>query len=158
MKIPLVDLKAQYTSIKSEIDDAIRSVIENTQFILGPKVAAFESEMAAYCQTKFTIGVASGTDALQLALLACDIQPGDEVITTPFTFIATAEAITHCGAVPVFVDIDPKTYNIDPAKIELKFTKKTRAILPIHLYGQHHLMSQPSCPYIRLLAPERSLQ
>lgn len=136
MKIPLVDLKAQYASIKSEIDDAIRSVIENTQFILGPKVETFESEIAAYCEAKFAIGVASGTDALQLALLACDIKPGDEVITTPFTFIATAEAITQCGAVPVFVDIDPKTYNINPAKIELKITEKTRAVLPVHLYGQ----------------------
>jgi dTDP-4-amino-4,6-dideoxygalactose transaminase len=136
MKIPLVDLKAQYGSIKTEIDNAIRSVIGNTQFILGPEVAAFESEIATYCETKFAVGVASGTDALLLALLACNIQPGDEVITTPFTFIATAEVITQCGALPVFVDIDPKTYNIDPTKIELKVTKKTRAIIPVHLYGQ----------------------
>ena len=136
MKIPLVDLKAQYDSIKSEIDNAIRSVIESTQFILGPVVEAFESEMAAYCQTKFATGVASGTDALQLALLASNIQPGDEVITTPFTFIATAEAITQCGAVPVFVDIDPRTYNIHPTKIEIRITERTKAILPVHLYGQ----------------------
>lgn len=142
MKIPLVDLKAQYDSIKSEIDNAIQSVIKDTQFILGPEVATFESEMAAYCETKFAVGVASGTDALHLALLACNIQPSDEVITTPFTFIATAEAITQCGAVPVFVDIDPKTYNINPAKIELKVTKKTRAILPVHLYGQPADMDQ----------------
>ena len=141
MKIPLVDLKVQYASIKSEIDDAIRSVIENTQFILGPKVETFESEMAAYCEAKFAIGVASGTDALQLALLACDIQPGDEVITTPFTFIATTEAITQCGAIPVFVDIDPETYNIDSTKIEPKITQSTRAILPVHLYGQPANMS-----------------
>ena len=136
MKIPLVDLKAQYASIGNEIDDAIRSVIENTQFILGPEVETFESEIAAYCQTKFAIGVASGTDALLLALLACDIRPNDEVITTPFTFIATTEAITQCGATPVFVDIDSKTYNIDSAKVELNISQRTRAILPVHLYGQ----------------------
>jgi len=136
MKIPLVDLKAQYKSIKNEIDDAVQRVLESTQFILGQEVKAFESEIAAYCQTKFAVGVASGTDALQLALLACGIKPGEEVITTPFTFIATAEAITQCGAIPVFVDIDPKTCNINPAKIEPKITEKTRAILPVHLYGQ----------------------
>jgi len=136
MKIPLVDLKAQYDSIKSEIDDAIQSVIENKQFILGPEVEAFESEMATYCQTKYAVGVASGTDALHLTLLACGIKPGDEVITTPFTFIATAEAITQCGAIPVFVDIDSRTYNIEPANIESKITRRTRAILPVHLYGQ----------------------
>jgi dTDP-4-amino-4,6-dideoxygalactose transaminase len=136
MKIPLVDLKAQYGSVKSEIDDAIRRVIESTQFILGPEVETFEAESAAYCQTKFAVGVASGTDALQLALLACGIKPGDEVITTPFTFIATTEAITQCGATPVFVDIDPKTCNIAPSNIEPKITEKTKAILPVHLYGQ----------------------
>lgn len=136
MKIPMVDLKAQYDAIKDEIDGAISKVIDSTQFILGPEVAAFESEMAAYCETKLAVGVASGTEALQLALLACGIQPGDEVITSPFTFIATAEAITQCGAIPVFVDIDPETYNIDPRKIEARITKKTRAIMPVHLYGQ----------------------
>lgn len=136
MKIPLVDLKAQYDAIQEEIDDAIHKVIENTQFILGPEVAAFESEIAVYCQTKYAAGVASGTDALRLALLACGVRPGDEVITTPFTFIATAETIADCGATPVFVDIDPKTYNIDVTKIEPKITSKTRAILPVHLYGQ----------------------
>jgi dTDP-4-amino-4,6-dideoxygalactose transaminase len=136
MKIPLVDLKAQHDSIRSEIDDAIWSVVENTQFILGPEVQTFESEVARYCETEFAIGVASGTDALQLALLACDIKPGDEVITTPFTFIATAEAITQCGAIPVFVDIDSKTCNIEPPKIKPKITKKTKTILPVHLYGQ----------------------
>ena len=136
MNIPLVDLKAQYDSIKNEIDDAIRSVLENTQCILGPEVKTFKSEIADYCEAKFAIGVASGTEALQLALLACDIKPGDEVITTPFTFIATAEAITQCGAIPVFADIDIKTYNIDPAKIISKITRRTKAILPVHLYGQ----------------------
>ncbi len=136
MKIPLVDLKAQYNSIKEEIDTAIQRVIEQEQFILGPEVNAFEEEIAAYLGVKYAVGVASGTDALQLALLACDIKPDDEVITTPFTFIATAEAITQCGARPVFVDIDPKTHSIDPAKVEPKINEKTRAILPVHLYGQ----------------------
>jgi dTDP-4-amino-4,6-dideoxygalactose transaminase len=131
----MADLKAQYLSIKSEIDTAIQRVIENSQFILGPEVDAFEKEMAAYCGTDYAIGVASGTEALQLALLACGIGPGDEVITTPFTFIATAEAITQCGAVPVFVDIDPVTYNIDPKLIEAKITPRTRCLLPVHLYG-----------------------
>ena len=131
----MADLKAQYLSIKGEIDAALQRVIENSQFILGPEVEAFEKEMANYCGTAFAIGVASGTEALQLALLACGIGPGDEVITTPFTFIATAEAITQCSAVPVFVDIDPVTYNIDPKLIEAKITSKTRCILPVHLYG-----------------------
>ena len=136
MKIPLVDLKAQYSSIKDEIDAAIQRVLQDGQFILGSEVETFEKEIASYCGTNFAIGVASGTDALHLALLACGIKPGDEVITSPFTFIATAEAITQCGAIPVFVDIDPKTYNIDPERIEPKITQKTRAILPVHLYGQ----------------------
>lgn len=136
MNIPLVDLKAQYSSIKNEIDEAICNVIHSGQFILGPEVKALESEMVAYCNTKYAIGVASGTDALILSLLACGIKPGDEVITTPFTFVATAEAITQCGATPLFVDIDPKTYNIDPEEIQPKITEKTKAILPVHLYGQ----------------------
>jgi dTDP-4-amino-4,6-dideoxygalactose transaminase len=135
MTIPMADLKAQYLSIKGEIDAAVQRVIENSQFILGPGVDAFEKEMAAYCGTAYAVGVASGTEALQLALLACGIGPGDEVITTPFTFIATAEAITQCGAVPVFVDIDPVIYNIDPNLIEAKITPKSRCILPVHLYG-----------------------
>ena len=136
MKIPLVDLKAQYDTIKEEIDAAIHRVVQEEQFILGPEVKAFEEEIASYCGTRFAIGVASGTDALHLALLACGIKPGDEVITSPFTFIATAEAIARCGATPVFVDVEPKTYNIDPAQIKSKITEKTRAILPVHLYGQ----------------------
>jgi dTDP-4-amino-4,6-dideoxygalactose transaminase len=135
IKIPLVDLNAQYESIKNEVDDAIRRVIKSTQFILGPENKALESEIASYCGTKYAVGVASGTDALQLALLGCGIKPGDEVITTPFTFIATAESITQCGAIPVFVDIDPETCNIDPSNIEPKINEKTRAILPVHLYG-----------------------
>jgi len=131
----MADLKAQYLSIRDEIDSAVRRVIENSQFILGPEVEAFEKEMADWCGVSHAVGVASGTEALQLALLACGIGQGDEVITTPFTFIATAEAITQCGAVPVFVDIDPVTYNIDPRFIEEKITDKTGCILPVHLYG-----------------------
>ena len=141
MNIPLVDLKAQYKPIEDEINEAIQEVIHSGQFILGSEVEAFESEVAAYCGTKYAAGVASGTDALQLALLACGIKPGDEVITTPFTFIATAETIAKCGATPVFTDIDPKTYNIDPAKLESKINNKTKAILPVHLYGQPADMS-----------------
>ncbi len=131
MNIPLVDLKAQYDSIKDEIDNAIQKVIESGQFILGPEVKAFEEEAAAYLGVGYAIGVASGTDALQLALLACGIKPGDEVITTPFTFIATAEAITRCGATPVFVDIDPKTYNIAPQKLQEFLEKKSSRQSPI---------------------------
>jgi dTDP-4-amino-4,6-dideoxygalactose transaminase len=136
MRVPMTDLKDQYNSMKLEIDQAIKRVIESGRFILGPEVEAFEQEMAAYCHTKYAIGVASGSDALIISLMACGIKPGDEVITTPFTFIATAEAINHCGALPVFVDIDPQTYNIDPNLIEAKITSKTRAIIPVHLFGQ----------------------
>lgn len=136
MKIPLTDLKAQYDRLKPEIDAAISKVIESGQFILGPEVKAFEGEMAAYLGMKYAVGVASGTEALQLALIACGVKPGDEVITTPFTFIATTETITQCGAIPVFVDIDPYSYNINTKQIESKITKKTKAILPVHLYGQ----------------------
>jgi dTDP-4-amino-4,6-dideoxygalactose transaminase len=136
MKIPLVDLKSQYHSIKREIDEAVRRVIDSGQFILGPEVKSFEDAIVNYLGTKYAVGVASGTDALQLALLACGIKQGDEVITTPFTYIATAESILKCGAKPVFTDIEPETYNIDTAQIKLKITKKTRAILPVHLYGQ----------------------
>ncbi len=136
MAIPLTDLKAQYDLIKGEIDPAIQRVVREGHFILGAEVKAFEEEMAAYCGTRFAVGVASGTDALQLALLAVGVKPGDEVITTPFTFIATAEAITQCQATPVFVDIDPKTYNLNPEQIKAKITPRTRAILPVHLYGQ----------------------
>jgi len=114
MQVPLVDLRAQYIAIKNEIDEAISDVISNGDFILGSEVKHFEEEIAAYCGASHAVGVASGTDALNLALLACGIGHGDEVITTPFTFIATVEAIAKCGATPVFVDIDPKTYNIDP--------------------------------------------
>jgi len=136
MCIPLVDLKAQYNSIKTEIDQAIVGVIENGQFVSGPEVEAFEEEISAYLGVAYSVGVASGTDAIHLALLACGVETGDEVITTPFTFIATAEAITRCGATPVFADIDSTTYNIDPTKIESKINRRTKAILPVHLYGR----------------------
>lgn len=142
MKIPLTDLKAQYSTIKDEIDEAIHRVLEQGQFILGPEVKSFEEEMAVYCGTKYAVGVASGTDALHLALLACGIKTGDEVITTPFTFIATAEAIVNCGATPIFVDIEPGTLNIDPSQIESKITPKTKAIIPVHLYGLPSAMEE----------------
>ncbi|MGB9905852.1 MAG: DegT/DnrJ/EryC1/StrS family aminotransferase, partial [Candidatus Saccharicenans sp.] len=134
--IPILELKAQYASIEKEIDEAIKRVLRSGQFILGPEVEALEKEVASLCGCKYGIGVASGTDALRLTLEALEIGPGDEVITTPFTFIATASCILHCGAKPVFVDIDPKTYNIDPDKIKPAITKKTKAIIPVHLYGQ----------------------
>ncbi len=134
--IPLVDLKAQYAGIKPEIDAAIQRVVDNTSFISGPEVQAFEEAFAHFIGVKEAAGVASGTAALHLAFLACGIGPGDEVITTPFTFYATAEAIAQAGAMPIFVDIEPDTYNIDPAKIEAAITPRTRAIVPVHLYGQ----------------------
>lgn len=136
MQVPLTDLKAQYSSIKEEVDAVLRQVIENGQFILGAEVKTFEEEMASYTGTHYAVGVASGTDALTLALHGCHVKPGDEVITTPFTFIATTEAITQCGATPVFVDIDPLTFNLDATMIEAKITRKTSAVIPVHLYGQ----------------------
>lgn len=134
--IPLVDLKAQYESIKTEIDSAIRRVVDSAEFILGNEVAAFEKEFAAFCQAAYAVGISSGTEALHLALHACNVRSGDEVITTPFTFIATAEAISMCGAKPVFADIDPQTFNLDPDRVESAVTSRTKAIVPVHLYGQ----------------------
>jgi len=134
--IPMVDLKGQYHILKNEIDSGILTALENTQFILGPNVTAFEQEAAAYLGVKHAIGCASGTDALHLALAAAGIGPGDEVITTPFTFIATAEAIRYVGATPVFVDIDPKSFNIVPSRIEKAITPRTKAVLPVHIFGQ----------------------
>lgn len=135
MIIPLIDLKIQYKNIKRKIDAAIKQVLNETNFILGSQVNILEGEVALYCGGKFAVGVASGTDALVLALTALGVSKGDEVITTPFTFIATAEAITRVGARPVFCDIEEKTYNIAEDKIEAKITKQTKAILPVHLYG-----------------------
>jgi dTDP-4-amino-4,6-dideoxygalactose transaminase len=136
MRIPLVDLKAQYDSMKNEIDSAVHRVMDSASFIMGVEVESFEREFAEFCNVKHAVGVSSGTDAIHLALLACGVRPGDEVITTPFTFTATAEAIVMAGAVPAFVDIDPRTYNLDPRKLEGAITAKTRVILPVHLYGQ----------------------
>ena len=136
MKVPFLDLKAQYEPIKEDIAKAINDVMEKTAFAGGPFVKKFEEEFAAFCGTKQCIGVGSGTDALWLALLGLGIGPGDEVITVPNTFIATAEAISYCGAKPVFVDVDEKTYNMDPALIERAITPKTKAIIPVHLFGQ----------------------
>lgn len=132
----MVDLVGQYKTIKTEIDEAIHRVLDSGHFILGKEVKDFEVEVAAYLGLKHAIGCASGTDALQVAMMALGIGPDDEVITTPFTFVATAETIALLGAKPVYVDIDPKTYNIDPTRIEKAITKKTKAIIPVHLYGQ----------------------
>ncbi len=131
-----LDLKSEYKSIKKEIDAAIRKVLDNSRFIGGKEVESFEKEMAKFCGIKYAIGVNSCTDALFLSLKALGIGPKDEVITTPFTFISTAETIANLGAKPVFVDIDPETFNIDSSKIGEKITKKTKAILPVHLFGQ----------------------
>jgi dTDP-4-amino-4,6-dideoxygalactose transaminase len=136
MTIPMVDLKIQYEGLKDEINSAVLGVIQSTQFILGPHGKALEADVAKYHGVKYAVSVASGTDALHLALRAAGIKAGDEVITTSFTFIATAEAVSYLGAVPVFVDIHPGTFNMDVSKIEAAITKKTKAILPVHLYGQ----------------------
>jgi len=134
--IPYNDLKAQYHSIKNEIDTAVLRVLDSTQYILGEEVAAFEREFAGYCRASQAIGVNSGTSALHLALLAAGIGPGDEVITVPFTFVATVSAICYTGATPVLVDIEPDYFTMDPSKIEAAITPKTKAIMPVHLYGQ----------------------
>ena len=134
--IPIVDLKAQYYSIKDEIDGAIASVLESSQFILGKEVAAFENEFASYCGAAYAIGLNSGTSALHLALLAAGVGPGDEVITVPFTFVASVATIWYTGAQPVFVDIDPDSYTMNVAQVAAAITPRTKAILPVHLYGQ----------------------
>ena len=134
--VPLFDLKIQYEAISSEIRAAIDAVLESSQYILGPAVAGFESEFAEYCGVRHAVGVNSGTSALQLALLAAGVGPGDEVITVPLTFVATAAAIRYTGAVPVFVDVEPFTMTMDTGQIEAAITPRTKAILPVHLYGQ----------------------
>ncbi|MGH2567649.1 MAG: DegT/DnrJ/EryC1/StrS family aminotransferase [Bacteroidota bacterium] len=135
MKIQMVDVVSQYQKIKPEIDAAIQRVLESGQFILGKEVAEFEADAARYLGVQHAIGCASGTDALQIALMALGVGPGDEVVTTPFTFVATTEAVVLLGAKPVYVDIEPMTYNIDPTKIEKAITPKTKALIPVHLYG-----------------------
>ena len=134
--IPFVDLKAQYASIKDEVNPAIQGVLDSCQFTLGSEVAAFEQEFAAYCQTRHGIAVNTGTSALHLALLAAGVGPGDEVVTVPFTFVATVAAIHYTGARAVFVDIDPHSYTMDVTALEAAITDRTKAILPVHLYGQ----------------------
>lgn len=136
MRVPLLDLKAQYEKIRVEAESAIQQVLTASAFAGGPFVQKFEEEFAQFCQCRFAIGVGSGTAALWIALLGLDIGEGDEIITTPNTFIATAEAISFCGAKPVFIDIDPKTYTMDPQLLEKAITPKTKAIIPVHLYGQ----------------------
>jgi dTDP-4-amino-4,6-dideoxygalactose transaminase len=152
MNIPMVDLKVQYQDLKAEIDAAILTALGETRFILGPNVQAFDAEAAEYLGVKHAISCASGTDALHLALLAAGIGPGDEVITSTFTFIATAEAIRYVGAVPVFVDIQRDGFNIDPERVRDAITPKTRAILPVHLFGRPADMHE-----IQTLADENGL-
>jgi len=136
MTVPLLDLKAQYAQIKTDIVPVVQEVMDSQLFILGPKVEELERNIAEYSRADYAVGVSSGTDALLVSLMALDIQPGDEVITTPFTFFATAGTISRLKAKPVFADIDPATFNIDPAKVEEAMTSRTRCILPVHLFGQ----------------------
>jgi len=142
VNVPLVDLVAQYRTIKDEVLPAIQAVIESQQFVMGPAVARLESAVAQLAHAKHGIACASGTDAVLLPLKALDLEPGDEVITTPFTFFATAGTIHNAGGTPVFVDIEPGTFNIDPAAVEAAITPRTRAIVPVHLYGQMAAMER----------------
>jgi dTDP-4-amino-4,6-dideoxygalactose transaminase len=136
MNVPFLDLKAQYQTIKPEIKQAVDEVLESQYFILGPKVEKLEEKIAAYSGTDYAVGVSSGSDALLISLMALDVKPGDEIITTPFTFFATAGVIARLQAKPVFVDIDPATYNIDPDRIENAITPRTVGVIPVHLFGQ----------------------
>jgi dTDP-4-amino-4,6-dideoxygalactose transaminase len=148
MHIPLVDLRAQYQTIKQEIAAAFEAVFENFQLFLGPQAQAFEHDFAAYCGCQYGVGLSNGTDALTLALRACEIGPGDEVITVANTFIATVEAIALVGATPVFVDIDPATYTMDCRQLDSALTSRTRAIIPVHLFG-HPVDMQPVLDFAR---------
>jgi len=141
MKVPLLDLREQNEALRPEIEAAMGRILDTNAFILGGEVAELEKELAEYCGTKYAIGCASGSDALLLAFMALDIKTGDEVITTPYSFFATVSAITRLGATPVFVDIDPQTYNLDVSRVESKITGRTKAIEPVHLYGQCANMS-----------------
>src|SRR3954466_2668207 len=136
MNVPLLDLRAQYLSIKSDIDAAVGEVLSSQVCILGPRVQECEREIARYSNCSHGIGVSSGTDAILACLMAENIGPGDEVITTPYTFFATVGAIARVGATPVFVDIDPTTYNIHASQVRAKISSRTRALIPVHLYGQ----------------------
>src|SRR3982751_6067215 len=136
MEVKLLDLQEQYLPLRNEIRRAIDEVCDSQALILGPHVERFEKKLAAYCQTKHAIGVSSGTDALLCSLMALNVGPGDEVICPSFTFFATAGSVARLGATPVFAEIDPRTFNIDPARVEEKVTQRTRAILPVHLFGQ----------------------
>src|ERR1035438_5475344 len=136
IKVPYLDLKAQYQSIKPEIDAAIAGVLDSCQFVLGSEVVEFEQEFAAYCGTGECIALNSGTSALHLALLAAGVGQGDEVITVPFTFVASVAAVIYAGARPVLVDIDPRSFTMDPSAIEAAITQRTKPILPVHLYGK----------------------
>ncbi|MCK9555669.1 DegT/DnrJ/EryC1/StrS family aminotransferase [bacterium] len=136
MNIPIIDLGKLYKEIKPEIDAAVSKVIADAKFILGPEVSEIEKKIAGYCGSKYAVGCASGTDAILLSLMSLGVEPGDEIITTPFTFFATAGSISRAGAIPVFVDIEPGTFNLNPELVETKITKRTKGILPVHLFGQ----------------------
>ncbi len=135
-KVPLIDLRAQHATLRDEMRAAVDRLVESQQFILGPEVEALEQELAAYCESRFAIGVSSGTDALLAALMALGVGPSDEVVTTPFSFFATAGVVTRLGARPVFVDIEPETFNLDPDALPAALGPRTRAVVPVHLFGQ----------------------
>src|ERR1041384_742322 len=136
MQVPLLDLKRQHEALREELREALGRVLDSQQFILGEDVRRLEEELASYTRARYAVGCGSGSDALLLALLALDVKAGDEGVTQPFTFFATAGAIARTGARPGFADIEPRTYNVDPARVEAALTERTRAVMPVHLYGQ----------------------